>query len=106
MIDQNISQSAGDSLLKVLQIHHPELPSSSRTLLETPREVTCIKDSVQQVAYLGLEEQIQDALSQCPAEKLDKIDRLELGVNVDGLPLFKSSGMVFLADTVLPDECC
>ena len=87
-----IKHNALDSLLGVLKKHgHTDLPSSARGLLLTPRNITVVNKSGMEYVHFSLETQLVNQLKKYPADSLQTVDTLSLGLNVDGLPLFKSS---------------
>lgn len=92
-IDHNITQVALTDLLKILKPEHPELPVDARSLLKTCRESKTIKIDPGEYFHFGLENCVHTLLQACVQDKL--LDSIEILVNVDGLPLFKSSGSTF-----------
>lgn len=80
-----ITREAGSSLLKLLQPYHPELPLDSRTLLGTLRNVECKNLCGGKYYYFGLINTLKKAITSTTSKHLD------LHINVDGLPLYKSS---------------
>jgi len=90
----NITHNAMDALLKLLKQSVPQLkdlPSSTRTLTKTPKSVgfSCISNM--QCHHFGLKNEIVNILGNTEPTLLQDIQTLELVINVDGLPLFKSS---------------
>ena len=63
-----------------------EVPKDSRTLLKTPRVVNVGNKFGGSYHYLGIQHGITTAI-----EHLDNCDKILLTVNIDGLPLSKSS---------------
>jgi hypothetical protein len=97
-----IKHNAIDSLLKLLQKHeHPSLPSTARTLLNTRKNVPVKTVSGMDYFCYDLECELVKQLEAYPNDVISTTDTLELSFNVDGLPLFKSSGM-----TLWPVLCC
>jgi hypothetical protein len=87
-----IRANSVDSLLKLLKDNgHPDLPMSSRTLLKTPRDVDLQRVSDMDYFHFGLQTMICNALRNYSDELLEATDTLVLSLNIDGLPLFKSS---------------
>ena len=86
-IQQNINHAAINSLLGVLRKHtDPKLPVDARTLLKTPRSISTITPKCGgNYVYFGIEAGIA-------RQNLKSVNEVKLIVNVDGLPLFKSSG--------------
>lgn len=84
-----VNHNAVDGLMKILKRHgHPDLPSSSRGLLGTMRSVPTEVKSGMDYVYLGLAPGIKKNLD---AFRPD-VNTINLSLNIDGLPLFKSSG--------------
>lgn len=91
-LQHQIQHSALDDLLVGLKANgHPELPSTARTLLSTPRDIRSTTVSGMEYVHFGLRRTLEGQLNQYPGEALKKINTLELSLNIDGLPLFKSS---------------
>lgn len=87
-----IKQNALDSLLAILQNNgHPNLPSSSRTLLKTVRSIPLQTKSGMQYVYFPIAAELSKYFGKYPAATAQVTDHLEISLNVDGLPLFKSS---------------
>lgn len=85
-----IKQNALDKLLKILKGHgHDYLPVTARTLLKTPKTVHIDNKSGMEYIYLGLKEQLVKYLFKYPIA--DQTNTLEISLNIDGLPIFKSS---------------
>lgn len=82
-----------NSLLILLQPFFPSLPKDARTLLNTSStyNISCIADG--KYHHFGIEAGIKNRLSKC--ETLQQNDEIFLQVNVDGLPLFKSTKDTF-----------
>lgn len=90
-LTNNITHLALGSLLKILNSHLPGLPLDPRTLLKTPRQ-TLVKIVNPGVYYhFGLETKVLFLLQNTK----DQIDHCKILVNIDGLPLTKSSGSQF-----------
>ena len=85
-VENSISHQALSGLLKVLRVHcDPELPCDPRTVLKTPRNVDISKKCGGDYVYLGI-------VSGILRQGIDIFSKeISLVVNVDGLPLFKSS---------------
>ena len=87
----NCRRDAMNELLKILRRHgHDSLPKDARTLLQTPRQVLAVNKCGGQYIYLGIAKGIMNALSNNPSFCAESTN-IELVVNIDGLPLFKSS---------------
>ncbi|KAG1650241.1 OTU domain-containing protein [Nymphon striatum] len=80
MAKHNITQNASDDLLKLLrESGHPNLPKTVRSLLRTPRDTQTEDKSGMEYKYL---EQMTNNT---------EISELKLSLNIDGLPIFKST---------------
>jgi hypothetical protein len=90
-----------DSLLAILRRQGLDLPKDSRTLLDTPRNVPTENKCGGTYAYFGLEAALTKVLSSAKEEHVKDLVQIELLVNVDGVPVFKSSGTQFW-----PILCC
>ena len=88
-VKHNISQAALSDLLGVLRQNDMDLPRDPRSVMGTPRSVDIKQIAGGQYHYFGVAKAIQSIVNQ--PEKM-KGCVLTLAVNVDGLPLFKSSG--------------
>jgi len=86
-----VKQNAVDGLLKILSEHHPELPRTARTLLGTCENVNLDMKSGMQYFYFGCKEQLCRHLNMYPIDEVTQLDCLDISLNIDGLPLFKSS---------------
>ena len=83
------TQSAVNDLLTILRCHNNnDLPKDVRTLLNTPRDIPVVKKCGGDYYYVGIEKGIVQQLLYMPNHQSREI---KLSVNVDGLPLFKSS---------------
>lgn len=69
------------------------MPDTTRTLLKTLRAVDIQNKSGMQYIHLSLSEEIEKVLKRYPCEVTSRIQSLEISLNVDGLPLFKSSSL-------------
>lgn len=89
----NVTQSFTNDLLKLLRNHgHNDLPNDSRTLMNTPRTCNVINMSDGgKYIHIGLEVVVKHFISQHKVSTTN----LELDINIDGLPLAKSSGSQF-----------
>lgn len=86
-VSYNVQQSAVVSLLYILGPHFPNLPRDSRTLLNTKRfyGVKPIKGG----HYCHVD--LSKGLMHFVENSSIKVDHLELQINVDGVPLLRSS---------------
>ena len=89
----NVTHSALNGLLKILQSHQLDVPASATTLLKTPKNQEVSKKSGGDYIYFGLAQSLQDFLSDRP--NVHDLDCLELCFNIDGLPLHRSTKVAF-----------
>ena len=92
-VSSNIPHCHINSLLTILNHHHPNLPKDSRTLLATP--VACDVKEIAGGSYFhfGVFENVKERIESNP--DLLSFENLSLQINIDGLPLFKSSSVQF-----------
>ena len=90
-----LTKSSLDGLPGILRSEKLPLPKDARTLLQTPKSVGSEDKYGGKCIYYGLENGISKILSQASAVVLSKLKKIELNINIDGVPLFKSSGMEF-----------
>ena len=94
IIENNVTHSFCDGLLNLLNdIGIENLPKTTRTLLQTKynRSIT-IKSGVKYY-YFGLKNMLLSSLSSYDISIIHSIDEISLNMNVDGLPLFKSTNI-------------
>ena len=90
-IQFNVPQVAVNTLLQILHQYHSDLPLDSRSLLSTPRNTMVTKlPSGGEYIHFGLQRGIEEIINSSDLASFD--GHLKLQFNVDGLPLFKSSG--------------
>lgn len=93
-VTNNISHNSVNKLLAILRSENLPLPKDCRTLVKTPLASNNIIDmSPGAYIHLGIEKGIFHKIHQSVVEK--KLDFLPLTVNIDGLPLNKSSNSQF-----------
>ena len=86
----------------ILRNHgHDTLPKDARTLLDTPREVFVEKKFGGDYIYLGMKKEIERRIAASSIES----DIIKICINVDGLPLFKSSNISLWPILGLINEC-
>ena len=83
------TRSGLNELLAILRTHGHDLPKDARTLLRTPRVIESIEKCGGQYAYFGIEAGIIKHLDLTMISN----DCIDLSVNIDGVPLFKSSNV-------------
>jgi len=87
-----ISLVALTALLCILWICHPDLPKDARTLLRTKTKYSIIERAGGQYNYFGILTSLRSTLSKYIHTLADNFC-LKLQINIDGLPLFKSSSL-------------
>lgn len=92
--EHKITHVALNSLLHILREHNLTLPKDSRTLLGTVRSTELQDKASGKYYHYGVLKSIKEVLHQ-NIYMLSNINKLELQVNIDGLPLFKSSAKQF-----------
>ncbi len=91
-VTNNQTHKSLNDLLTIFRKHgHNELPKDSRTLLCTPKVVERQAKCNGEYIYYGLETGLRRTLLQCS----DSTDHIAVTINVDGVPLFKSSAAQF-----------
>lgn len=90
-LQHNIPQVAVTKLLHILKPSHPELPLDARTLLNTLRVIVLKEVSPGKNCHFGLKKCIEKFIVSSQLSNKTS-DIIELGINIDGLPLSKSSG--------------
>lgn len=88
-LSENITSQAINSLLKILHPIFNNLPTDYRSLLSTPRETKSIKLNNGNMIYLGVENRLLQIISKIKDSM--RLHTIKLQINIDGLPLFKSS---------------
>lgn len=78
-----------NQLLSILRKQEHLLPMDARTLLATTQDKTSVAKCGGQYKYFGLEKGI------CPFLSQTENNEVHLNVNIDGIPLFKSTGIQF-----------
>lgn len=90
-LDFNITKRAVTSLLKTLHSKGMHFfPTDSRALLKTPRSIETLSVAGGNYWHNGMRKCIEKILSDINQDIL-----IEININVDGLPLFKSSKVEF-----------
>lgn len=89
------------SLLKILHPHHPDLPLDSRTLLKTNKTFQVVSMDTGHFIYFG----VVNGLLRLFNAGLVVARAIHVKVNIDGLPLFKSSRTTFWPILMSVKEC-
>ncbi|CAG7732320.1 unnamed protein product [Allacma fusca] len=91
-IKNNITHNAIDSLLKLLQSYHPELPCNARKLLETPRHIEIYKMEAGEYFHLGFYNTLKRRLElKNRSGTGEETVKLRYNFNIDGLPIYSNS---------------
>ncbi|XP_064473787.1 uncharacterized protein LOC135388280 [Ornithodoros turicata] len=90
------------SLLCILHQYHSELPRDARTLLSTPRCTEVDSSCGGEYVYLGILSGIKRLIDR---GLVFSSDRLNLQINVDGLPLYHSQSTCFWPILVAVTDC-
>lgn len=80
------------ALLGLLRLHHPDLPKDARTLLKTEAKFSIGRKCVGLYYYIGILSSFKEKLHQA-FQSFENGCTFKLQINIDGLPLFKSSGI-------------
>lgn len=95
-VEQNMTISSVNKLLRILSPYHPELPLDARTLLQTSKNKTVIRDMGNgRYCHLGLMNGlilVQNQLQHLGTEPI------QLLFNIDGLPITKGIQKKILAN--------
>jgi len=86
MVRSHLTRDHCNALLDILRKHGLQLPKDSRTLRKTPRTVEVESKCGGQYVYFGLKKALQ---------MVEPDDEYKINVNVDGVPLYKSSSTQF-----------
>lgn len=104
--EHKVQHHALTSLLKILKTEsHDDLPNDGRTLLNTPRYTNIYQKSGGDYYHYGLKNGILDIL--CQQTNLIVKNPIVINLNIDGLPIAKSSKSQLwpiLAEIVLADS--
>jgi hypothetical protein len=86
--DYSVKLDALSGLLVILQKYYPDLPKDGRTLLGTKTTAKCVEIAGGSYVHFGIKKTIEQKCAEQPAPQGDTI---AVKVNIDGLPLYKSS---------------
>ena len=86
-VKNSCTRACVNELLEILRDSGLNLPKDSRTLLETVRNVPYIDQCGGKYIYFGIEKNIIRILNYCKV----LVQNMKMKVNIDGLPLSKSS---------------
>lgn len=85
----NVSHAQLSALLEILKPSHPDLPKDPRTLLSTSQHVKTVSVAGGDYYYFGVAYWLQIILNKCSF--VGDVKQITLNINIDGIPLFKSS---------------
>ena len=92
VIKSNITQNATDDLLKILRSSgHPNLPATARTLLLSQSSVSTRNVSNMEYYFFGFIAQLTKHIENALKAEISIPNELHFSLNIDGLPLYKSS---------------
>lgn len=91
-IEFGVSLVALTALLSLLRLYHPELPKDARTILQTKTEYKIHQKCGGLYHYRGILTAIGNTLTQL-IEKVADGFTFKLQINIDGLPLFRSTNL-------------
>jgi hypothetical protein len=75
----------------LLQRAGHKLSSTATTLLKTIKEIPVTIKSSMDYVYLNVDTQLEIFYNALPIDKKNHLTELDISLNIDGLPLFKSS---------------
>lgn len=93
-VTYGITLVALSSLLTLLKNYHPFLPQDGRTLMKTTRNLTIESRGSGSFYHFGLLTNVTNYLNKF-CKILPDLSTLNIQLNIDGLPLFKSSSLQF-----------
>lgn len=92
-IEFKISHTALNSLVCILKKYNFTLPSNARTLLKTQRKAVVLDMHDGKYCYFGIANNLKIIFSKVPV--LQSLQKINLFVNIDGIPLVNSSSIQF-----------
>lgn len=98
-VQEQIPLKSLTSLLKILKSHNnndfSSLPSDGRSLLQTPKSTLIRKVHPGFYWHNGIKQSLIKYLDECHSELDINFNRFDLTINIDGLPISKSSNSQF-----------
>jgi hypothetical protein len=85
-----VNHAAISGLLTVLRFYHPDLPKDPRTLLGTQGSIDVLDVAGGQYYHIGVKNSVISQLQSHP-NAFEDLQEILLLINIDGLPIFKSS---------------
>ncbi len=90
----HVKHNATDALLTILKRHgHADLPQTARTLFDRSNKYEVNTRDGVDIIKLTVSDQLSKHLSKYPTALTEHLQSLDLSLNIDGLPLFKSSNL-------------
>lgn len=90
-VKNNIPNMSLGDLLQILRLSHPDLPKDPRTLLYTETSYNIMKICGGEYFHFELSDSITKYIKNSPTSFYETDIYLKLQINIDGLPLFRSS---------------
>jgi len=87
MVSEHLTRQASNRLLSLFRKHGHDLPKDCRTLTKTPRNVDVVEKCGGHYVYFGVRKCLLTTESSC--------DVFYLTVNIDGIPVYKSTNLQF-----------
>lgn len=91
IVKYKISHNCCNSLLQILRSEGLEVPKDVRTLMKTPKNHEIVPISGDSYVHLGIKNMLLPFLSRHNAQVYITPHILKIGINIDGLPIAKSS---------------
>ncbi|XP_060882093.1 uncharacterized protein LOC132953757 [Metopolophium dirhodum] len=91
IVKYKVSHNCCNSLLKILRSEGLEVPKDVRTLMKTPKNHEIVAVSGGSYVHLGIKNMLLPFLSKHNAQVYITPHILKIGINIDGLPIAKSS---------------
>lgn len=95
-MEHNVPHNAANDLLRLLQPHFSELPKDARALLKIPRKVFPTVIAPGMYYHIGFKNCLENPMNCSTNNILQYNSTLEVCINIDGLPISKSSGQLYL----------
>jgi len=91
IVKYKVSHNCCNSLLQILRSEGLEVPKDVRTLMKTPKNHEIVAVSGGSYVHLGIKNMLLPFLSKHNAQVYITPHILKIGINIDGLPIAKSS---------------
>lgn len=90
ILHHKVSHNCANSILKIMKSEGLQVPSDVRTLMKTPLSHEIVDMNNGSYIHFGLEKMLTPILKKY-FNRIDFNNVLKLGINIDGLPISKSS---------------